>query len=239
MKKTVISDTVVFLCSGGGGNLRFVYHAIQHHWVSSWSKIVVIADRECPALEFARKNNLENYILDFSGSEQEELLDIVSSIAPSLIITTVHRILSSNFVTLFKGRLLNLHYSLLPAFAGSIGVKPVSDALKFGVRLIGATVHTVTEIVDGGPPEVQVVLPVDRVDTVEYAMDISFRAGCYALLTALRIVDQPNLSFQIGGYIKIDDRPALINPIVEYPLELNEEVFWDSLRLESPKKNRL
>lgn len=225
-----MNKTLVFLCSGGGGNLRFIHKAIHENWISRWGKVVVIADRECPAISYARKEGLDNFILDFKEPEQIALTQLASSLEPDLIITTVHRILCNSFLKHFDSRLLNLHYSLLPGFSGSIGNTPVQDAQNYGSCLIGATVHAVTEVVDGGRPQVQIALPVSRVDTNEDAMDLTFRAGCFALLTALKIAEDPDPEPSIGSYLMINKRPALINPSVMYPQELSRESFWVELK---------
>jgi len=225
-----MNKTLVFLCSGGGGNLRFVHKAIIKKWISRWSSVVVIADRECLAINYAREEGLDNFILDFKESDQVALTQLASSLEPDLIITTVHRILCNSFLEKFEGRLLNLHYSLLPAFSGSIGVTPVQDALSYGSCLIGATVHAVTEVVDGGRPQVQIALPVSRVDIGEDTMDLIFRAGCFALLAALKIAEATDSEPLIGGHLMIGKRPALMNPFVQYPSELCSESFWVALR---------
>lgn len=221
---------IVFLCSGGGGNLRFVHEAINKKWISRWSRVIVIADRECPAINYAREKGLDNFILDFKEPDQVALTQLASSLEPDLIITTVHRILCNSFLGKFEGRMLNLHYSLLPAFSGSIGVRSVQDALNYGSCLIGATVHAVTEVVDGGRPQVQIALPVNFVGTDDGAMDLVFRAGCFALLTALKIAEAPESEPLIGGHLMIGDRPALMNPFVPHPGELCSESFWVALR---------
>lgn len=225
-----MNKTIVFLCSGGGGNLRFIKQAIQKKWFTRWNKLVVIADRECPALNYARKEGITNFIVDFNEAEQINLTNIVMSIQPDLIITTVHRILNIFFLKNFENKLINLHYSLLPAFSGSIGATSVKNALKYGSLLVGATVHLVTEIVDGGEPQVQIALPVNRFDTPENTMDTVFRAGCFALFTALRIIEKPESGSVLGGTVTINNRSALINPIISYPIELNNDFFWTTLK---------
>ncbi len=75
------------------------------------------------------------------------------------------RILSSDFVAAYAGRILNVHPSLLPAFAG--GMDAVERALARGVKLTGCTVHVVTDEVDAGPILLQAAVPVLPDDTVE------------------------------------------------------------------------
>lgn len=225
-----MNKTIVFLCSGGGGNLRFIHRAISKRWISRWSSVVVIADRDCPAINYARREGLTNFVVDFKEFEQTELTRLTSTMEPDLIITTVHRILCNSFLEAFKGRLLNLHYSLLPSFSGSIGITSVKDAQSYGSCLIGATVHSVTEVLDGGRPRVQIALPVDRIDTNETAMDLVFRAGCFALLTSLKIEEAPDAESENDRLLMIKKRLALINPAIKYPDDLNKENFWTALK---------
>src|SRR5215831_11329622 len=75
------------------------------------------------------------------------------------------RILSPDFVAAFRGRVINVHPSLLPAFGG--GMDAVQQALAHGVKITGCTVHVVTDEVDAGPILVQAAVPVRPGDTVE------------------------------------------------------------------------
>jgi phosphoribosylglycinamide formyltransferase-1 len=75
------------------------------------------------------------------------------------------RILTPGFVAALRGRILNLHPSLLPAFAGSMDA--VSQALAQGVKITGCTVHVVTDQVDAGPILLQAAVPVLDGDTHE------------------------------------------------------------------------
>jgi len=74
------------------------------------------------------------------------------------------RILSRDFIDAYRGRILNIHPSLLPSFAG---LEAQKQALAHGVKLAGCTVHFVDETLDGGPIVAQRVVPVCADDTVE------------------------------------------------------------------------
>lgn len=222
--------TLVFLCSGGGGNLRFVHEAFARGWLPGWQRIVVLADRQCGATEYARQQGLEWACLDFRQAAQSAALTTIQAYAPDAVVTTVHRILSKELVSAFAGRLLNLHYSLLPAFGGMIGAAPVEAAMKYGVCLGGATVHAVTEELDGGPPLVQIAMPVSRQESLDAVMDGEFRAGCMALLVALRALDcQAGLNWG-GMVIELKGRQALLNPALPLPEAMADETFWASLK---------
>src|ERR1700682_5001035 len=75
------------------------------------------------------------------------------------------RIHSRTFVDAFPGRIINIHPSLLPDFAG--GMDAIEQALKAGVKMTGATVHIVTDELDAGPVLIKESVPVLRDDTVE------------------------------------------------------------------------
>ena len=221
---------LLFLCSGGGGNLRFIHHAIQNGWLPGWSRITVIADRECPATEYARAASLTTICTDFTANEQQNLLDLAIQQQPDAIITTVHKILRAPILEAYRGRLLNLHYSLLPAFGGTIGTRPVKAALDYGVCMAGATVHLVDETLDGGRPQVQVAVSVSWDDGLDDSMDVVFRAGCIGLFTALRIMSDPATGNWKGSHVLIKDRAVLLNPGVDLPVALADEEFWQMLK---------
>lgn len=222
--------TMLFLCSGGGGNLRFAHQAIKRGWLPGWRHIAVITDRECPASDYARREGLSVACLDFVADQQEALLRHAKSVAPDIVITTVHRILGTGFINNFEGKLLNLHYSLLPAFAGSIGASPVKSAMAYGVCLGGATVHRVTDLLDSGRPQAQIAFSVAPEEALNQVMDIEFRAGCLALLAAVRATDEGSAIEWKGTVLNIKCRNALLNPSVSLPEDVFEEDFWLSLK---------
>lgn len=222
--------TLLFLCSGGGGNLRFIHQAIQHKWLPGWERIVVITDRECHASNYARQQGLPVSCVDIKEDGQAALTDVARLHTPDMVITTVHKILGEAFLAAFKGKMLNLHYSLLPSFAGSIGANTVKSAMGYGVRLGGATVHEVTAEVDAGRPVAQIVFPFTPEDDFTELMDVEFRAGCIALLSALRIFSEPAAPDWYGNILYIKGRNALINPALVLPKELFQENFWSLLK---------
>jgi phosphoribosylglycinamide formyltransferase-1 len=226
-----MSKSLVFLCSGDGGNLRFTLQAVNRKWINRWEKIVVVADRECQAINFARRIGLDSFVMSFNKDGQNELTQLMLKLDPDLIITTVHSILLGEFLTRFQSRLLNLHYSLLPSFSGLIGKRPVQEALEYGSRIVGVTIHKVIDIVDGGEPQIQIALPLNNADEIEEVMDIIFRAGCIALLIALRILDKSDLSTLLSGHILIKKRMALVSPYVLCPEELNDDYFWETIKV--------
>jgi formyltetrahydrofolate deformylase len=91
---------------------------------------------------------------------EEKVREVLSSYDPHYVVLAKYmRILSPGFIREFPNRLLNIHHSFLPAFAGA---NPYRQAFERGVKIIGATAHFVTEELDEGPIIAQGVLPVDH-----------------------------------------------------------------------------
>jgi formyltetrahydrofolate deformylase len=96
---------------------------------------------------------------------EKEILAALSRYDPEYIILAKYmRVLSADFIDRYRNRIINIHHSFLPAFAGA---SPYHQAYKRGVKIIGATAHFVTENLDEGPILAQGVIPVDHNHTVE------------------------------------------------------------------------
>lgn len=228
-----MSDGVVFLCSGGGGNLRFVDACIGHGIAPGLRILAVLTDRDCGASDYARAKGIPTRSIDFAQPAQQELVDELQAVGPSVVVTTVHRILAPEVVATFPGRLINLHYSLLPAFSGSIGTAPVRQALEYGVRFVGTTVHFVDEMVDAGTPIIQSATPVSPGDRVEDLMDSVFRCGCIALMHAIdafRAMPSRKENTE-RAFISAGGRLSFFSPSPVFRAEYENEAFWDEIGL--------
>ncbi len=133
--------------------------------------VVVVADRPCGALEIAERAGVAAELVertDFTGdfdrvSYTHDVVDVLRSHDVELVaIAGFGTILSKPFVDSFGGRAVNTHPALLPSFKGWHAVR---DALEFGVKVTGTTVHLVTEDVDAGPILAQEAVPVLDGDT--------------------------------------------------------------------------
>lgn len=153
------------LASGKGSNLR--------NLVGRGYNVVAVATNRagCGAARFARERGLplgEFSQRRFSSREARDAVmrDWLQEWGVELVVNAGYdRILSPCFTAAFRGRVLNVHPSLLPAFAG--GMDAVQRALAHGVKITGCTVHVVTDDVDAGPILVQAAVPVLPGDTVE------------------------------------------------------------------------
>ena len=143
---------VVVLLSGGGSNLQAI---IDNAGNMPIEICVVISNRaDAYGLERAERVGITTRVLDhktFSDRERydQALLELVDSFNPGLVVLAgFMRILTTDFVSHFHGRMLNIHPSLLPRFRG---LQTHQRALDEGETTHGVSVHFVTEELDGGP----------------------------------------------------------------------------------------
>ncbi len=161
---------IVILVSGRGSNLQAI---AQRCAAEGWPARVVAAISNRPGaegLEFAASQGIATSTVDHRqyASREDfdgELARVIDAFAPDLVVLAgFMRILSDGFVAHYAGRLLNIHPSLLPAFAG---LHTHQRAIEAGCKVAGATVHFVTATLDHGPIVAQATVPVLAGDTPE------------------------------------------------------------------------
>ena len=120
------------------------------------------------------------------GAHERALAAAIDAHAPAVVVLARYmRILSPEFVGRYAGRMINIHHSFLPAFAGAA---PYRQAFDRGVKLIGATAHFVTAELDDGPIIAQDVTPVDHADTPERMAQAGSDVEKLVLARAVRLV---------------------------------------------------
>lgn len=158
---------IVVLISGSGTNMEALAEACAVGDVPG-DIVAVVADRDCVGLRAAEKRDIPTTMLEPReyGSREEwsaALKDAVAAYEPDLVVSAgFMRILSPVFVDAFKGQLINLHPSLLPAFPGAHGPR---DALAHGAKVTGTTVHFIDHEVDHGPIILQEAVRIEQNDT--------------------------------------------------------------------------
>ena len=161
---------LAILISGRGSNMAALIEAAQSGRIPHSEVSVVISDqRSAAGLIKARESGIETLVIDRHGRSREEHdREIVAALRERQIdlvcLAGYMRILSRYFIGAYPGKILNIHPSLLPSFAGLDAQK---QALDHGVKIAGCTVHFVDETLDGGPIIAQRVVPVRESDTVE------------------------------------------------------------------------
>ena len=160
----------VILISGNGSNLQSLIDNARKIDLEICS---VISNKENAfGLKRAERANIPTHFVDpnrFESSQDfdKQLITIIDEIDISLIILAGYmRILSSDFINHFAGKILNIHPSLLPKFPGLNTHRKAIDAKE---KYHGATVHFATEELDGGPIISQEIVEIDPIDT-EYSL---------------------------------------------------------------------
>jgi len=166
---------IVVLLSGRGSNFRAIADAVERGEVPATRIAAVFSDRpSAPGLSEAKRRGIPAHAVPrppgMSRREHEAALRaLLDPLEPDLICLAGYlRVLSPEFVSAYRGRILNIHPSLLPKFPG---LDAQRQALAAGERLSGCTVHFVDEGVDSGPIVVQRSVPILPGDDVETLAD--------------------------------------------------------------------
>lgn len=198
------------LVSGRGSNMLAIIRAVERKEVKGAKVNVVISDRrDAKALETAMAHGIEAVWLDPEEAASRldydvRLLDVLKEkgVAPEeglVLLAGFMRLLSPEFVEAFRGRIMNVHPSLLPSFPG---LNAQEQALERGVKVSGCTVHFVVPEVDSGPIILQRAVKVEDGDTPE--------------TLSARILRQEHLAYPLAvklfveGRLKIEGREVLI-----------------------------
>ncbi len=161
---------VVVLISGSGSNLQALIDSSQASDNPVRIRAVLSNRADAYGLERAKAAGIDTCVLDhkaFAGREAFDaaLIEAIDAFEPQLVVLAgFMRILSSDFVRHYAGRLLNIHPSLLPKYKG---LHTHQRALEAGDGEHGCSVHFVTEELDGGPLVVQAVIPVQSHDSLD------------------------------------------------------------------------
>jgi phosphoribosylglycinamide formyltransferase 1 len=150
------------LLSGRGSNFEAIADHIEGGDLVARIAVVVSNVSQAPGLEKARRRGLDAVYIDPRGISREEfdrrLISTLQQKQVDLVcLAGFMRLLSPVFIRSFPQRILNIHPSLLPAFPGLIAQK---QALEYGVKFTGCTVHIVDEKLDAGPIILQATVPV-------------------------------------------------------------------------------
>jgi phosphoribosylglycinamide formyltransferase-1 len=195
------------LVSGRGSNLAAILDAIERGELRARVGLVISSHADAPALAHAAARGIPTQVI--ARAEYPTRAAMGAAIVAALraadvalvVLAGYKLILDTCVVQAYPQRILNIHPSLLPAFAGGMAPRPQAEALAAGVKLAGCTVHFVTEDVDAGPIIAQAAVPVREDDTVE--------------TLAARILEQEHrlLPYAIGlalsGRLRVEGRRVL------------------------------
>ena len=203
-----LKKKIGILLSGRGSNFEALADSVAAGRIPDAEIAIVISNREdAPGLLRAAERRIPARVIPSKGVEREAYDRLVVAALNDAGVDLVclagfMRLLSPYFVAAFRGRILNIHPSLLPAFPG---LEAHRQALDYGVKFSGCTVHFVDENLDAGPIVMQAIVPVKADDTEETlaARVLDEEHRIYA--EAVRLV--------LSGKFRIEDRRVL--PTVE------------------------
>jgi phosphoribosylglycinamide formyltransferase-1 len=156
------------LLSGRGSNFVALADSVAAGRIPNAEIAIVISNREgAPGIDKAKERGIPTKVIPSKGLEREaydrQVVAVLNDHKADLICLAGYmRLLSPYFVASFPNRILNIHPSLLPSFPG---LESQRQALEYGVKFAGCTVHFVDENLDAGPIVLQAVIPVRDEDT--------------------------------------------------------------------------
>ncbi len=161
---------VIILISGSGSNLQAIIDQTNAGFLPIQVQLVISNEPTAYGIQRAQQVGIATQILEHRNFTTRQaydnaLLELIAPYDPELIVLAgFMRILTSNFVARYQGRMLNIHPSLLPKYPG---LNTHARVLAAGDTVHGASVHFVTEMLDGGPIIIQAEVPVMPDDSPE------------------------------------------------------------------------
>jgi phosphoribosylglycinamide formyltransferase-1 len=192
------------LISGRGSNFEAIANAIARRKLDAEIAIVISNRANAPGLEIARERGIPLRVIASAGLERDAydklvIEELQTHQVDLVCLAGFMRLLSANVIRAFPNRVLNIHPSLLPAFTG---LDAQRQALEYGVKITGCTVHLVDEFLDSGPIVIQSAVPVLDGDTVE---SLSAR-----ILVQEHLIYAKAIGYIVDGRITVEGRRVSI-----------------------------
>lgn len=184
--------------SGRGSNLQAIIDSIEKRSLNSEIALVISNKKDAPALERCKRHGIDSVYLDHKVFREKtdfenKLIKLFKDKLVQLVCLAGYmRILGKTFINAFPGKIINIHPSLLPAFPGLNAQK---QALDYGVKVSGCTVHYVDEGVDSGPIILQATVPVFDNDTEESLADRILQQEHILYPKAIQLIAENRLAF--------------------------------------------
>jgi phosphoribosylglycinamide formyltransferase 1 len=191
------------LLSGRGSNFEAIADSIQAGRLPAEIAIVISNRADAPGLEAARRRGLNAKPIPSKGRQREEhdaevIVALKEAGVDLICLAGYMRLLSPGFIRAFPNRILNIHPSLLPAFPG---LEAQKQAIEYGAKVSGCTVHFVDETLDNGPIILQKAVPVLE-DDDEHSL-------------AARILEQEHIAYTealqllLSGEVEVQGRKVV------------------------------
>jgi phosphoribosylglycinamide formyltransferase-1 len=204
---------ICVLVSGRGSNLEAILDAVDKHYIAKGQVKLVISNKpSAPALDIAKKYNVPGITIDDQGFpkksweyDQKTIATLKThTVTPKdglVLLAGYMRILTDHFIDQYRHHVMNVHPALLPSFPGLDAQK---QALEYGVKITGCTVHFANTSVDSGPIILQAQVPVREDDTAETLSSRILREEHRIYPEAVRLFTEDKL--------KVEGRRVIIKP---------------------------
>ena len=196
---------IAVLCSGNGSNLQAIIDNVRSGYIPAKIALVVSDNKGAYALERAKKAGVETLVLDPKKFKSREAFDkeVVKALRNKKVelvaLAGFMRLLSAHFIKEYRMKIMNIHPALLPSFKGTRGIK---DALEYGARVTGPTVHFVDEKLDNGPIILQKAVEIKEADTEETLWERVHREEHKLYPKAIKLFAEGRLKIE-GRRVKI------------------------------------
>ena len=195
------------LASTRGTDLQAIIDAIESGRLDAEIAIVISNKKDAYALERARKHGIEELFIDPSGKTREEFDRVVSKELGArgvelIALIGYMRYLSRWFVNKYKNKIMNVHPSLLPAFAGGMDLNVHKAVLDRGCKVSGCTIHFVDEGADTGPIIIQKPASIEENETVDTLRDKVQELEKQAFVEAIQLFGEGKLKVE-GRIVRI------------------------------------
>lgn len=215
---------ILFLISGGGGNLKFFSFLKHKGLLKRDIQLYAISYKECDGINVARKKHLPYFLINYSRNYNIELIERIKFISPNIIFTTWNKIIDEETLIHFQEKFYNLHYSLLPAFKGYMGMQPIQLAYDLNCQYIGSTIHQVTKEVDGGKIVGQYVMR--KSGDIQNDINMIFRNSCILLLNITSILSNDtilNIPLETNDVFQFQ-------PALRFNTKYFNDSFWNEFK---------
>jgi len=203
--------TFVVLASGRGSNFQAIIDRVSDGYIPAVCTALITDNPDAYAIERARAAGIPGEVVSFRSFSNKQLYELaliaaIQKYDPDLVVLAGYmRILGSEIVRRYSGRMVNIHPSLLPSFAG---LHAQDQAIQYGVKVAGCTVHFVTEDMDAGPVIIQRTVPVLEGDDGDILADRILVEEHKAFPEAIRLFFEERLRIE-GRAVKISSSPSL------------------------------
>ncbi|WP_448587781.1 phosphoribosylglycinamide formyltransferase [Thermocrinis sp.] len=207
------------LVSGRGSNLQALIDAYQSGKIKGSIALVISDNPQAYALERCKRHHVPYQVVlrkDFSSKRDFErrMIDLLKEREVELVVLAgFMRVLSAEFLNAFPMKVINIHPSLIPAFQG---LQAQKQAVEYGAKISGCTVHFVSEELDNGPVIIQACVPLLPEDTEESLSERILKFEHKLLPQAVKWISE--------GRVKVKDRKVIVEEAIYGTLPVNPQL---------------